>query len=374
MDQADSVGTVLAHDELPRLLAGWLEARWPGAQGVDIHDLITPKETGFSNETVIFRAAWREAGRRREGRYVMRIEPMSPPIFPPQTAERLPSVEIQYRAMAAVAQHSAVPIAPLIGYEHRSSVLGRPFFVMEYVDGRVPSDVPPYSQSGFLVEEATPAQRRRLVESGLEALARIHRIDWKAAELAWLVPEGRTPGLRWQLELYRDYARRELHGRTHAILERAFDWLEDNFPVESDLVISWGDARIGNMIFADYTCAAVTDWEAVALAPPEVDVGWWLSQDRAAHEGYGIPRPEGLPTREEQVAYYNALTGRHLRKMTYFEAFAALRYTTVFIPLGERLTASGRVPPEMNMSINNVATQLLADILEIPYRWTDPPR
>jgi aminoglycoside phosphotransferase (APT) family kinase protein len=374
MIQEESRGTPLDPERLKQVLANWLAERWPGAQGVVIDDLITPKETGFSNETVIFRAAWREPGRHRDGRYVMRIEPVSPPIFPQQTAEPLPSVEIQYRAMEAVARGSAVPIAPLVGYEGRSSVLGRPFFVMEYVDGRVPSDVPPYTQSGFFVDEATPAQRRRLVESGIEVLAQIHRIDWRTADLGWLVPHGRPPGLRWQLDLYRDYARRELHGRAHPILARAFDWLESRFPQESDLVISWGDARVGNMIFTDYECAAVTDWEAVALAPPEVDLGWWLSQDRAVHESYGIARPEGLPTRQEQIALYNALSGRHLGDMQYFEAFAALRYTAVFVPLGKRLTASGRVPAEMNMSIDNVATQLLADILEIPYRWTDPPR
>lgn len=359
---------------LQQVLPRWLKGRWPAAAEIEIDDLAIPPATGNSNETVIFRASWRENGRARDGRYVLRIEPASPPIFPQQTFAPLPSVEIQYRAMQAVANHSTVPLAPLIGYESSPAPLGRPFFVMGYVDGRVPSDVPPYTLAGFLFDEATPAQRRRLVESGLDVLARIHRIDWRKTDAGWLVPQGQTPGLRWQLDLYTQYVHRELRGRAHPILERALEWLEARFPGEGDLAISWGDARIGNMIFAGYECAAVTDWEAVALGPPELDLGWWLSQDRAVHEAYSATRLEGLPTREEQQAYYAAVSGRQLRDLHYFEAFAAMRYTAVLIRLGDRMTQSGRFSAQMNMAVHNVATQLLADVLEIPYRWTDPPR
>jgi len=361
-------------EQLKQALAGWLAARWPAAAGMVIDELSTPKATGYSNETVIFRATWHEDGRARAGRYVLRIEPADPPLFPQQTLVPHPSVEIQYRAMQAVAKHSKVPLAPLVGYEASAAPLDRPFFVMGYVDGQVPSDVPPYSHSGFIAEEATPAQRRRLVESGLEALAQIHRINWKDAECDWLVPQGKPPGLAWQLELYTTYAHSELRGRAHPILEPALDWLHARVPGDGDLAISWGDARIGNMIFADFECAAVTDWEGVALAPPEVDLGWWLAQDRFSHESFGIARLEGMPTRDEQQAHYASLTGRHIGDLHYFEVFAAMRYTVVMIRLGDRLTASGRIPEEMNMAIHNVATQLLADVLAIPYRWTDPPR
>jgi aminoglycoside phosphotransferase (APT) family kinase protein len=360
-------------ERLTRVLPGWLSQRRPGATGIEIADLVIPSATGNSNETVIFRASWREDGHAREGRFVLRIEPASPPLFPQQTCAPLPSVEIQYRAMQVVAEDGNVPLAPLIGYEANPAVLGRPFFVMVYVDGQVPSDVPPYPLTGFLFDEATPAQRRRLVESGLDVLARIHRIDWRKADVGLLVPQGRAPGLRWQLDLYTQYVRQELRGRAHPILEPGLAWLDEHFPGEGEVALSWGDARIGNMIFAGYECAAVTDWEAVALGPPELDLGWWLSQDRAVHETYSASRLEGLPTREEQQAYYAAVSGRRLGDLHYFEAFAAMRYTAVMIRLGDRMAQSGRVPAEMNMAVHNVATQLLADVLDIPYCWTDPP-
>lgn len=362
-------------ERLKQVLAEWLGVRWAQSQPVVISDLSTPRATGYSNETIFFHAAWSEQGRPRQGRYVARIEPNDTPIYPRQTALPLASVDVQYRTMQSVAEHSPVPLAPLVGYEADRAVLGRPFFVMAYVDGRVPPDWPRYTQEGFVVEEATPAQRRRLVESGLEAMARIHRIDWKKAGLEWLVPAGQTPGLRCQLEVYREDALRELRGRRHPILERAFDWLEAHFPGEGDLGVSWGDARIGNMIFADYECVAVTDWEAVALGPPELDLGWWLMQDRFVHESAGLTtRLEGLPRRDEQSAYYAALSGRRLGDLHYFEVFGATRFTAVMLRTMERMTKAGLVPVEMNGSIHNVATQVLADLLGIPYNWTDPPK
>jgi len=363
-------------EHLLHVLRGWLAGRWPAAADIAIDDLGGPSATGFSNDTVFFRARWQEQGHAREGRYVARIEPTETPVYPPQTTVSMASVEVQYRIMQAIATHSNVPLAALIGYEADPGPLGRPFYVMGFVEGQVPTDWPRYTQEGFLVDEATPAQRRRLVESGIEVLTRIHRIDWKQAGLDWLVPHGKTPGLRWQIDLYRDNARAELRGRAHPILDQAFAWLETHFPGESDhLGISWGDARLGNMIFRDYECVAVTDWEAVALGPPELDLGWWLMFDRFIHESSGVTtRMDGMPTRAEQRAYYASQVGRYLGDTHYFEVFGATRFTAVMIRTMDRMTKSGMMPPEMNAGVHNVATQVLADLLGIPYNWTDPPR
>jgi aminoglycoside phosphotransferase (APT) family kinase protein len=360
-------------ERVKQALAAWLGARWPAATSIEIDDLVTPRATGYSNETVMFRASWHEAGRARSSRYVLRVEPPHPAIYPQQTPEPRPSVDVQYRAMKAVSERSDVPLAPLIGYESSLTSLGAPFFVMGYVEGCVPSDVPLYTQAGFLAEGATAAERRRVVESGLDVLARIHRIDWTQADVAWLVPQGRRPGLRWQLDLYGNYVRCELRGRPHPVLAQALEWLDSHFPGEADLAISWGDARIGNMIFANFECAAVTDWEAVALGPPELDLGWWLMFDRFAHESAGVSRLDGMPTRDEQKAYYTARASRRIDDTHYYEVFAAMRFAAVMIRNGDRFTESGRVPPEMNLAIHNPGTQVLADLLDIPYRWTDPP-
>ncbi len=350
-------------------LERWMAQRSPERTELRLDDLSAPTASGFSNETVFFRASWREAGEPREKRFVARIEPAGTPIFPDQTGISMPSVEAQFRAMQAVATASRVPIARCVGYETDPGFVGRPFFVMDFVAGDVLRDNPLYTvQPGFFLE-ASPRSRRRLVESGLCVLAELHAIDWKRAGLGWLAPPGAAPGIGRQIEIYQRCAHAALGGRRHAVLEAGFDRLARELPAAGEPGISWGDARPGNMIFADFQCAAVTDWEGVAIGPPELDLGWWLMFDRFAHESANAPRPDGEPSREEQKRIYAEKAGRACGDTRYFEIFAALRFTVVMIVNCDRMTAAGRIPASMQMGIHNPASQVLADLLELPYSW-----
>ena len=124
------------------------------------------------------------------------------------------SVELQYRAMKAVAEAGAAPVPPLFGYEPDPAVLGAPFFVMGFVDGRIPADVPRYTEAGFVVDEATPEERRRMVLSAIDTIAGIHSLDWLEADLGWLDPSGTgQPTTALQIDLYRDHVRSELAGQ-----------------------------------------------------------------------------------------------------------------------------------------------------------------
>ena len=57
----------------------------------------------------------------------------------------------------------SVPTPAVLGYEPDPDVVGAPFFVMERVDGVVPTDHPSWAAEGFIVD-AEPAQRRALWE------------------------------------------------------------------------------------------------------------------------------------------------------------------------------------------------------------------
>ncbi|MBP6381322.1 MAG: phosphotransferase family protein [Pseudomonadales bacterium] len=348
-------------------LATWLAQRNPRARELRVDGISRPSSSGYSNETVFFRARWREGTAWHQRRYVARIEPRTPPVYPLQTAQALPSVALQYRVMQAVAHAGGVPVAPLVGHEESDALLGGPFYVMDFVDGDVPKDNPVYTKEGFFVA-ANAGQRHRLIDSGLAALARLHAIEPGPAGLDWLAG-GVRPGLGRQLEIYRRYASELLGGRAHPVLAHAFEWLGRESGADGTIVPSWGDARIGNMIFRDFGCVAVNDWEAAALGPAELDLGWWLMFDRFAHETSGQPRLEGEPTREEQIALYEKHAGRSVGDPFYHEVFAAARFTTVMIRTCQRSTDAGLVPASMNMPVNNPATQVLADLLDVRYAW-----
>ena len=347
-------------------LEGWMQRAFPSRQGLTVAGIEIPVSTGFSNETVILDAAWTEDGSDRGERYVARIEPADGGMFPPQTPHCAVSVELQYRAIKAVAEAGVAPVPPLIGYESDPDVLGAPFFVMGFVGGRIPADVPRYTEAGFVVDEATPPQRRRMVLSAIDVIAGIHSLDWRSAGLDWLDPSGTgRPTTALQIDLYRAHVRSELATREHPVLYRALDWLEDNDPGDERVGLTWGDARLGNIILQDYRTAAVLDWEVCALSPTEADVGWWLMFDRMSFDDLGIERLDGYPTRDEMIARYEQASGRAVLDPHYWEVFGAMRFCTIFIRLGDRLTAAGFVPPERNPAVGNQVTAALAALLGI---------
>ncbi len=347
-------------------LRGWYADRFPERDDLDIVDIDIPVATGFSNETVFFTVTWTESGAAHTERQVARIEPAGGALFPTQTDHCAVSVGLQHRVMATVAAHGSAPMPPLLGHETDPAVLGQPFFVMGFVDGRIPADNPRYSLEGFLVDEATPAERRTMVESGLEAMASIHSIDWRAAGLGWLDASGiGEPTTSVQLDVYRRGAHSDLAGRQHPVLDAAFGWLEANDPADDRIGLSWGDARIGNIIWQDYRPAAVVDWEAAALSPTEADVGWWLMFDRMTFDDMDATRMPGYPTRDEMIAHYEQVSGREVRTPHYWEVFATMRFCAIFVGLGDRLAESGVLPEEMNPAVGNMVTEALARLLGI---------
>ena len=341
-----------------------MRARQPDAENLRLTRLDMPTGTGFSNETVFFDVATGVGKRERVSRYVARVEQGDGPLFPVQSPSCEVSVYVQYRAMQVVSAACAAPVPPVVAYEGDLSVLDRPFFVMEFVAGEIPADVPRYSQAGFLVDEAKPADRERMVFDGIDKMAEIAALDWQQADLDWLdASQGTGARFARQIDVYRDFALNELDGREHPVLLRSLDWLGANAP-DAELGLSWGDARLGNMIWQDYRCAGVLDWEAASIAPAEADIGWWLMFDRMSFDDLDAPRLEGFPTREAMVEHWQRRVGRDvLGGIDYWEIFGAMRFCAIMVKLGDRLTGRGLAPVEANLSVDNGTTDALARLL-----------
>jgi aminoglycoside phosphotransferase (APT) family kinase protein len=319
-----------------------------------------PATTGYSAQTVVVTV--RHHGVER--RLVLRIETADPPIYPQQVDGIDVEIDIQRRVMTALAAREPdIPLARVLGHETDPSVLGAPFFVMEFVDGEVPLVDPPYTTSGFFVD-ASPEERARMVADGLRVMARIHAVDWQAAGLEWLLPRGARPTLGRQLEIWDAFARRELRDRRHPGIDRAADRLRADLGDGSAASLCWGDPRPGNMIWRDFRCACVTDFEAAAIAPPELDLGWWLMFDRASHEVVGAPRLPGEPTRDEQRDLYAAASGRPVGDTFVHELFAAFRYAAIVVRVMNRAVERGHMPADHTIWLENPAATCLAQLLD----------
>ena len=355
---SDDIGTVPEIDRTA--LAGWMQTRLAGAEAVEIEEF-SPPRSGYSAETTVFTAqVTRDASAATE-KYVVRRETPEPPVYPAQSDLDV-EIEIQYRVMDAVARHSRVPLAPLVGFEPDASILDAPFFVMGFVDGEVPIESPIYTQEGFFVD-ATPEQRRDMLFDGLRILADIHTIDWRAAGLEWLAPAGTEPGTVRQMDVWEQYCRGSLGDRVHPLFDEGMAWLRANVPPQPEVCLSWGDPRPGNIIWRDFRGVCVTDFEAASIAPPEFDLGWWLMFDHWSHETMGVDRLPGEPTRDEQRDHYASCLGRDVGDTTFYEVFAAVRYTAIVLRVMNRMVDRGLLPPDQTIWLDNPATVCLDMIL-----------
>lgn len=349
----------------PGALGEWMAKRLPDLDGTgDVRvDGVERLEAGYSADTTAFSVAWSSGGERRSERFVLRSETGEPAVYPQQAPGLDVEIEIQHRAMSEVAERSSVPVAPLVGFEPDPGVLGRAFFVMGFVEGQVPRVSPPYTTSGFFVD-GTPDDRAAMIGEGLRILADLHAIDLSGGAFGWLRPPGVELGTAHHLAVWEDYGRRELGDRTHPVFDRASAWLHANVPTGEPLVFTWGDPRLGNMIWRDFRCVCVTDFENVALAAPDQDLGWWLMFDRWSHEVFGADRLPGEPTRDEQRRLYCEASGRDVGDTTFHEIFAAFRYTAIVVRIMNRSVERGQAPSTSMTWLDNPISTMLAAMLD----------
>jgi aminoglycoside phosphotransferase (APT) family kinase protein len=337
---ARSPGQPVTREALAGWLSGQLAAR--GCRDVRLVELSQP-EAGYSGRTVFATASWAAPdGGQCTRELVFRVQTPDQQLFVAPDALR------QARTMAALAGHPGVPVPEIWFTEADPGVLGAPFYVMERVRGRVPGDVPSWHRKGWTVE-LSPAQRSRLHDNGLTALVALHRVDWRPG-LSFLEPDGQGSAL----------------DRYLAQLERWYDWCEpsrrfgpdvlaaglrhvlDHRPDDPAEGVVWGDARVGNICFADdLSVAALFDWETATIGPPGIDLGWWLMFERYLCEAQGLRRLDGVPGRGQTIARYRELGGTAIPDTDYYELLAAVVMTLITSRLADVLVDTGRVPADV---------------------------
>jgi len=353
------------HDAFPEALAAWLADRLREESGGPVTGLrlgpLERPEAGQSSEVVIFAARWQEGARERSADFVLRRQPGPGGIFLRPDAIR------EARVLRSLAGHSKVPVPAVRWIEPDARVLGAPFFVMERVSGRVPAAKPSIHSRGWLVP-LSPAQRRRLWESAMDVLVAVHATPWRESH-DFLLEAGEEPGLRSHLRATAEWYRWAADGRRFPITDAALDYLMDRRAevVESEPVLVWGDARIGNMIFGPVlTVAAALDWEVACIGPAAFDVAHWLVFDEFATRACGVDRLDGFPGRAETIARYEAASGRSLHDLDYYEILQAFFLATTLIRQADRKIRAGLLPAGSRMAHGNALTQMLARRLGLP--------
>jgi aminoglycoside phosphotransferase (APT) family kinase protein len=269
--------------------------------------------------------------------YVMRAKPGP-------VAKLLPSahaVEREFAVMRGLAG-TDVPVAKMYALCEDESVIGRAFYIMEFVAGRVLWDqaLPGMTQDarGAIYREMNRVQ------------AALHTVDFAAQGLAGYG----KPGNYFERQIGR-WSKQYQASITQPIeeMDRLIEWLPANIPPsardESKVSVVHGDYRLDNLIFhpTEPRVLAVLDWELSTLGHPLADFSYhcmaWHIPPGAFRGIAGLNHVKlGIPSEKEYIALYCQRTGlatpeQLLADWPFYLAYNAFRLAAILQGIAKRV-------------------------------------
>lgn len=311
-----------------------------------------PTSGGWSNDTWLVAAG-------RAPVAVVRLQPERAAMFPRYDLGR------QVRCLELVGRKTDAPVPALLGIDLAGERFGRPAFVMDHVEGRVPSDdKPTFAESGWLVD-ASPADQRRFHTGLLDSLAEVHTLHVDDPDVAALDldPEALSTNhaLLGDLRAIWEFDRGD---RWPAAVDAGFGRAVDDIPEPTADVLLWGDARPANVVVAadGFDPVALLDWELAAVGDPEHDVAWLAEMNWMRTVGAGLRPPPGFLDDADAAAHYERASGHLLSGRGWYRRFAALRVAVLMHRYLRTLVHAGRLPADHHILVDTVASRRLESL------------
>jgi aminoglycoside phosphotransferase (APT) family kinase protein len=234
-------------------------------------------------------------------RYVLRSKPAP-------AAKLLPSahaIEREFRIQRALASHG-IPVPWTLLLCEDESVIGRAFYLMEHVEGRIFWDP--------LLPELGNADRSALYDEMNRVLAALHQVD---VEVAGLADFGRA-GNYFERQIGR-WGKQYRASEVEPIeaMDRLIEWLPLHIPPGDETTVVHGDFRLDNLVFhpTEARVIAVLDWELSTLGHPLADLSYHCMAWHIPPGGFrGIAGVDlaalGIPSERAYIERYCARTGR----------------------------------------------------------------
>jgi aminoglycoside phosphotransferase (APT) family kinase protein len=319
-------------------LARWLAVHVPGFAGPMS---VTQFKGGQSNPT--FRLD------TPGGAYVMRTKPGP-------AAKLLPSahaIEREYAVMSALSQ-VGIPVAKMYALCMDEAVIGRAFFIMEMVEGRVLWDP---ALPGF-----TPPERGAIFDEMNRVIARLHQVDYHAIGLA----DFGKPGNYFERQISR-WTKQYRASETETIpaMDHLIEWLPQHIPPGDETSIVHGDYRLDNLIFhpVEPRVLAILDWELSTLGHPLADFAYhcmaWHVPPSAFRGVAGLDLEAlGIPSLDAYIARYCERTGRaRIDNFEYYLAYNLFRMAGILQGIMKRVV-DGTAASEQAVAMGRAARPL----------------
>ncbi len=300
---------------------------------------------GQSNPTYLVKAG--------SGNYVLRAKP------PGKLLKSAHQVDREFRVLSALAG-SKVAVPAVLHLSPEDSPIGRMFYVMEYLDGRILWDP-------ALSELSSNEERAAIYDAMNATLAALHDVDIEAVGLG----DFGKPGSYFARQLSRWTSQyRSSETDTIPEMDNLIVWLEQELPPDDGIVsLVHGDYRLDNISFAKDRpeIIGVLDWELSTLGHPYSDLAYQCMQWRLPHaSGFrglgGVDRGSiGVPTEEAYVEAYCRRRGiSQIGNWRFYVAFSFFRIIAIIQGVYKRSLDGNASNPERAQQMGKAVPQMAA--------------
>ncbi len=331
-----------AENDIQSRLLNFYQKQFPAKENVQILDL-TRISDGWENEVYSFTICYEESARQKHEDLILRIYPGD------DAAEKSAN---EFNIMKRLYE-VGYPVPEVLLLEPNSPHLGKPFVIMEKVDGQSLKDA---------IDKASDKKKQELVTLFCRMFVELHSLDWRyfvpepslylTEELSAIVSSGLT---QFQ-ERVRNFRRTEF--------DPVFDWLKERTPdVQFErLSLIHCDYHPQNILLRNDGAAFVIDWGSARVSDFRLD----LALTFALTSTYGNPE-----VREIILAEYERIAGLKIEQIEYFEVVAYLvRLFNISVSLSDGAAKLGMRPGAEALMKKNVGHienvyELLRDTTDI---------
>ncbi|MXP21883.1 phosphotransferase [Gordonia sp. HNM0687] len=242
----------------------------------------------------------------------------------PPTSGLTPSAHDMNRewAVTSALQSTDVPVAPTVAIDSDGDVLGAPFTVVEFVDGRI-------IRTDDDLAALSDDEIDRNVDGLVDTLVRLHAVDYQTVGLGDF---GRPDG--FAVRQVKLWARQWGHVKTRDLddVDRLVAELNERIPSEAGTTIVHGDYRVDNTILSaddPGVVRAVVDWEMSTLGDPLTDIALMCVYRRKGFDrvvGFDAAwTSDRYPSADDMAQRYATRTGGDLGDWDFYLALANLK-------------------------------------------------
>ena len=284
-------------------LGAYLEREIDGFSGLET---VRQFSGGQSNPTFLLSTA--------DGPYVLRKKP------PGKLLPSAHQIEREHRIYEAL-RETDVPVPRMHLLVQDDSVIGTPFYVMEYVEGRVLTDP--------TLSDSSPQERASIYAEVGRVLAVLHSVDYEAVGLG----DFGKPGNYFVRQIGR-WTKQYKAAQTDDVADmtRLMEWLPEHVPDDDRTSIVHGDYQLYNLLFhpTEPRVVSVLDWELSTLGHPLADLAYLSMSYHLPLRGPPLVPGSGIPTEQELVAAYSARTGAGpIEHWNFYLAFGFFRIASI---------------------------------------------